>query len=491
MPTKKPAAKPNAKPGSKPGSAKGRPKSPPKDEHAEEEANAAAALALAQAEQEAAAALAAAAEAAAARRRPPVDERQVEEAELLEFLFPTQPRRLYHSASAARLYLFARHGPLVGGQIMGGRFDRRRALSASELELILDQTVCEDLLAVFVGDRQLQPHEQEEVLSEARGLRARCYDYTQAEVEVSARAGAAPARHGGRTRPHARRPTPLRRPSLAPPLRPQHFLAQLRIARGLPQGASLPFAALQRAIELERTRRAKALRLSGPALVSAAKPPEPSPGGGLATVTALQRLRFAPRSAAPAPAKRARMPGAVLVHGLAATTDLPRFQREALGEAFGPVRSVFWRADAAGRQSGVAVVVLASDSASHAALAQLEGRAYRGRRLHLELPLVPEPELSSFAQTEALLSKTAFSIAQLGVNAADPGLRQNALLVRSGGAPRRPQAQAQRPAARENRPQNDLRATRGPEDDSWAAKTAATLMPEAGAPELLRRTVTG
>lgn len=151
---------------------------------AEAEANEAVARALAEAELEAAAALAAAAEAAAARRHTPIDERGVEETELLEFLFPTQPKRLFHPASAARLFLFARHGPLVGGHIMGGRVGWRRALTPSELELMLDQVVREDLLAAFVGDRALSLAEEEEVLREARSLRSRLYDYTQAEIKV-------------------------------------------------------------------------------------------------------------------------------------------------------------------------------------------------------------------------------------------------------------------------------------------------------------------
>ncbi|KAJ1625742.1 hypothetical protein T492DRAFT_843696 [Pavlovales sp. CCMP2436] len=130
------------------------------------------------------AAAAATATAAASRRRVSADERPVEEAELLEFLFPTKPIRLYHSPSAARLFLFARHGPLVEGAIVGGRFDRRHPLTQSELALMLEQVTREDLLAAFVGDKELPPAEQEAVLSEARALRSKMYDYTQKEIQV-------------------------------------------------------------------------------------------------------------------------------------------------------------------------------------------------------------------------------------------------------------------------------------------------------------------
>lgn len=224
---------------------------------------------------------------------------------------------------------------------------------------------------------------------------------------------------------------------------------------GLEQGAPIPFRILQRAIELERTRRGKTLRTTQPRLVTSSKPPKAASGGGLASVTALQRTAHFAHIRTPAPAERARMPGAVLVHGLGPSTNLPKFQQEVLGDAFGPVRATFWRADAAGQQSAAAVVVLSSDEASLAALHQLEGRLYRGRRLHLELPLAPEAELSSFESTEALLSKNAHAIAQLGLSANDPGLRQNAILLRSA------YSQRPRPTEHDGRLWDDLHGTRG------------------------------
>jgi hypothetical protein len=149
------------------------------------------------------------------------------------------------------------------------------------------------------------------------------------------------------------------------------------------------------------------------------------------------------------------MAGAVIVHGLGPATQIERFVAETFGDAFGEVRSASWRTDAAGRRSAAVLVELASDAASVAALRALEGAAYRGRRLHLELPLAPTPDLASFSATNLALSKHATLIAQLGLNFNDPGLRPNVQLIRTGYRSR------PRPAAHDSRQWDDLHATRG------------------------------
>jgi hypothetical protein len=177
-------------------------KSKDKTKSAVSEADLVAAAAAAEAAElarirESEAALAASATAAAARRKPPTDDRLVSEAELLEFLFPRAPVRLYHAASAARLFVFSRYGPLRDGALHGGRHDRRRPLSTSELELLMEEVIREDVLSAYVGDKQLAPDEQEEVLSKARHLRTKLYDYTEPEMQARAADAALPARAVG------------------------------------------------------------------------------------------------------------------------------------------------------------------------------------------------------------------------------------------------------------------------------------------------------
>ena len=65
----------------------------------------------------------------------------VTEAELFSFLFP----RGCSARRASRLFLFARYGPLVHGQIVGGSYKRHRALTKQELNDLIEQDEREEL----------------------------------------------------------------------------------------------------------------------------------------------------------------------------------------------------------------------------------------------------------------------------------------------------------------------------------------------------------
>ena len=98
--------------------------------------------------------------------RAKVAEKPVTEEELMTFLFPPDQQ---YPASASRLFLFGRYGPLVHGQIVGGSFKRHRGLTKQELGDLITQDEREELLALFLDpsvQKSLTPAEQAQVLGE-------------------------------------------------------------------------------------------------------------------------------------------------------------------------------------------------------------------------------------------------------------------------------------------------------------------------------------
>lgn len=339
------------------------------------------------------------------------DDLPVRERELLEFLFPTAPRKTYHSPSAALLFIFAQYGPLVNGSIVAGRAKQPRPLSSSELRLLVDQLQREELVEVYVGGTVLTPEEQNVILREARHLKPKAYDYTQAEVKVM--------------RPPRLRPehaalwlTQCMRAAAAGPS--QAFLAYVRTQHGLGPDSDIPFRHLQDAILDERAARAEELRMLYRPLVIRRTQSTPLRRGPVRKPLDIPPVMPEQRSSR-----------ALLIHGLRPGTDLRRAEERLLGQRTAAlVGHLTWRVDASDRPTHVAGGLFRTARDCTEALAHLEGHLHEGRRLHVELAPVPQVPLGSYAAVEHSLATQAFSMAQLGHNVNAPGLRQNALLVR-------------------------------------------------------------
>ena len=132
----------------------------------------------------------------------------------MTFLFPPDQN---HPSSASRLFLFARYGPLVHGQIVGGSYKRHRPLTKQEQDDLIEQNEGEELLALFLDpsvSRTLSPTEQSAVLTETRSIphvQHALFNYTTHEVRA--------------------------------------FLRYLRSVNALPESADVPFGILALAIE--------------------------------------------------------------------------------------------------------------------------------------------------------------------------------------------------------------------------------------------------
>ena len=157
----------------------------------------------------------------------------VTEDELMTFLFPPGQN---HPSSASRLFLFARYGPLVHGEIVGGSYKRHRALTKQEQDDLIEQNEGEELLALFLDptvSRSLTPTEQSAVLAETRTIphvQHALFNYTTHEVRA--------------------------------------FLRHLRSLNALPEGADVPFGALALAIDAEHDYRIQQLQQAHASLVS-------------------------------------------------------------------------------------------------------------------------------------------------------------------------------------------------------------------------------
>ncbi len=160
--------------------------------------------------------------------RAKVAEKPVTEEELMTFLFPPDQQ---YPASASRLFLFGRYGPLVHGQIVGGSFKRHRGLTKQELGDLITQDEREELLALFLDpsvQKSLTPAEQAQVLGETIAIphvQHALFNYSTHEVRA--------------------------------------FLRHLRLVNGLPEGADIPFGVLATAIHHEHDYRVEQLRAHG------------------------------------------------------------------------------------------------------------------------------------------------------------------------------------------------------------------------------------
>eukprot|EP00736_Rhodelphis_marinus_P012333 Rmarinus@m.15737 len=84
--------------------------------------------------------------------------------ELLNFLFPMHEM---HPKSIIRLYIYADHGPLENGNLMGG-FRRQRRVETHELKVMIEDVIREDIVAVYVAKgKMVSRSEADHIMSSA------------------------------------------------------------------------------------------------------------------------------------------------------------------------------------------------------------------------------------------------------------------------------------------------------------------------------------
>ena len=366
----------------------------------------------------------------------------VTEAELISFLFP---EGLQHPSSASRLFLFARYGPLVHGQIVGGSYKRHRALTKQELNDLIEQDEREELLALFLDPsvkNSLTPEEAAGVIGETRALphvKDALFNFTKHEVRA--------------------------------------FLKALRLREGLDEGAPLPFGVLSEAIEHEHEHRIEVLRHETPALVAPRARATPLRRGQLFKAIGATPVVDRPRAG-----RTLKVAGVPLGAGGAAVRQLV--------ELHGACEGVVIPSDGGGKIGTVFKVQMASYEDATKAIAALDGLKWRGSKLKVGRELLAGQELDNFMVAERMLHKTAFEVSTIGVSTNDPALRRNLALLRpkethqtgdheTGNAPKR----------YDMRQWDDMCCLRGQGKGSYAERAPHNAVPLGVAFGLMSRTV--
>ena len=192
-------------------------------------------------------------------RRASIEDKPVSEEEVMNFLFPPD---IDYPSSASRLFLLARYGPLVHGEIVGGSYKRHRALTKQELGDLILRDEKDELLALFLDPataKSLTPAEEASVLGETLKVphvRDALFNYTTHEVRA--------------------------------------FFRYLRNVNGLEEGGDIPFGVLVRAIEREHDYRIEQLQEAQSSLIAKKKRGTPLQRGML-----FKRIGMAPPHGAP------------------------------------------------------------------------------------------------------------------------------------------------------------------------------------------------
>ena len=264
----------------------------------------------------------------------------VTEAELFSFLFP---EGLQHPSSASRLFLFARYGPLVHGQIVGGSYKRHRALTKQELNDLIEQDEREELLALFLDPsvkNSLTPEEAAGVIGETRALphvKDALFNFTKHEVRA--------------------------------------FLKYIRNVNDLDEGADIAFGILVNAIEAEHDYRIEQLKHAAAALVLKKKRGTPLQRGLL-----FKRIGMAPQHGGATAARLLKLSNVPL------TTE--EADLKALIERFGRCEGLVLPKDGAGKPGTVYKAMMASEADAAAVIKNLDNLKFYGQRLSVQHELV-------------------------------------------------------------------------------------------------------
>lgn len=271
--------------------------------------------------------------------RAKVAEKPVTEEELMTFLFPPDQQ---YPASASRLFLFGRYGPLVHGQIVGGSFKRHRGLTKQELGDLITQDEREELLALFLDpsvQKSLTPAEQAQVLGETIAIphvQHALFNYSTHEVRA--------------------------------------FLRHLRLVNGLPEGADIPFGVLATAIHHEHDYRVEQLRAHGDPL------PKTKRGTPLQRGLLSKKIGMAPPHGRPVAARVLRVANVPL------QTDEANLK--ALCERYGVCEGLVIPSDGGGKVGSVYKVMMRSDDEAEKAITALHGLKLYGQKLDVRRELL-------------------------------------------------------------------------------------------------------